>query len=541
MTYEVLARRLRPARFSELIGQDQTVRALTNALDSGRLHHAYLFTGTRGVGKTTIARILAKCLNCEKGITSDPCGTCSACTDIKENRFLDLIEVDAASRTGVDDTRDLLENAQYLPSQGRFKVYLIDEVHMLSTASFNALLKTLEEPPEHIKFLLATTDPKKVPVTVLSRCLQFQLRNLSSVSIANYLQKVLDNEGVGYEIPAIEVIAKNAQGSARDALSLTDQAIAFGDGNISNKNVVDMLGVVGRDEVGSMLEALESGSSKKVFEFSAELAERNTSFSELLKSIIESFHEMAVEISLGKSIDKTFSAEELQLYYQIALVGLRDIDIVPDERSGFEMTMLRMLSFSPHPDSKVPQRREPEFQHDNDKPTSSVQSSESQDLPVIENSKSAIRKEDPLNDDGGKLLAIESVANEAVESVNNVNWAAKIDAMNLGGISRMIAENSIVTKWELPIVELRLDQDHDTLLSPHLESEICDEISKLEEIKVSLSFEVGVVTVETIAKLNQRLERERQARAEAAINNDPKISGILDEFEGEIKEIKPLG
>lgn len=541
MTYEVLARRLRPSRFSELIGQDQTVRALANALDSGRLHHAYLFTGTRGVGKTTVARILAKCLNCEKGITSDPCGSCSACAEIKENRFMDLIEVDAASRTGVDDTRELLENAQYLPSRGRFKVYLIDEVHMLSTASFNALLKTLEEPPEHIKFLLATTDPKKVPVTVLSRCLQFQLRNLSSDSITNYLQKVLDDEGVGYEIPAIEVIAKNAQGSARDALSLTDQAIAFGDGNISHENVVDLLGVVGRDEVNAMLEALESGSSQRIFQFSAELAERNTSFSELLKGMIESLHEMAVEISLGKSIDKTFSAEELQLYYQIALVGLRDINIVPDERSGFEMTLLRMLSFSPHPDSKVTQRRSQGDDYDSVEPTSSP-SDESENLTLSESSTPVIESKDQLDDSGDSSLSEEAISNnEGVVVAENVNWAAKIDAMDLGGISRMIAENSIVTKWEMPTVELRLDQNHDTLLSSQLENEISEALSKLEGVELSLSFEVGLVTVETVAKLNQRLEEERQARAEAAINSDPKVSGILDEFEGEIKEIKPVG
>jgi len=539
MTYEVLARRLRPSRFSELIGQDQTVRALANALDSGRLHHAYLFTGTRGVGKTTVARILAKCLNCDNGITSDPCGSCSSCIEIKENRFIDLIEVDAASRTGVDDTRDLLENAQYLPSKGRFKVYLIDEVHMLSTASFNALLKTLEEPPDHIKFLLATTEPKKVPVTVLSRCLQFQLRNLSPVSIANYLQKVLDDEGVGYEVSAVEVIAKNAQGSARDALSLTDQAIAFGDGNISHANVVDMLGVVGRDEINSMLEALESGSSNRVFQFSAELAERNTSFSELLKGLIESLHEMAVEISLGKSIDKAFGAEELQLYYQIALVGLRDINIVPDERSGFEMTMLRMLSFAPQPDSKVPKRQKQEVESDPaELPAAPAENLKPDDSLATDDSKSQAENKSLLSDSIESHLTEETETTQAVESVN---WAAKIDAMDLGGISRMIAENAIVTKWELPIVALKLDQDHDTLLSPQLESEISEAISKLEEVEVSLSFEIGLVTVETVAKLNQRLEKERQARAEAAINNDPKISGILDEFEGEIKEIKPIG
>ena len=540
MTYEVLARRLRPSRFSELIGQDQTVRALANALDSDRLHHAYLFTGTRGVGKTTVARILAKCLNCEQGVTSDPCGNCSACTEIKENRFMDLIEVDAASRTGVDDTRDLLENAQYLPSKGRFKVYLIDEVHMLSTASFNALLKTLEEPPGHIKFLLATTDPKKVPVTVLSRCLQFQLRNLSTISIADYLKKILDDEDVGYDIPAVEVIAKNAQGSVRDALSLTDQAIAFGNGNISHSNVVDMLGVVGRDEVNAMLEALDAGSSKQIMEFSAGLAERNTSFSELLKGMIELLHEMAVDLSLGKEIAKSFTSEELQLYYQIALVGLRDINIVPDERSGFEMTMLRMLAFAPEQDSAVPKRINGENQKEANTDESSFAGNKSEDQSLPEISEDFQNKIGP--ETSSEVLGSEkSESMDELVGIDILEWAKRIEAMDLGGISRMIAENSVVMQWNLPKVQLMLDQDHDTLLSSQLVDELSEALTKLENTKISLSFEVGLVDVETVAKMKIRKEKERQTKAEAAINGDPAISGILGEFGGEIKEIKPIG
>ena len=540
MTYEVLARRLRPSRFSELIGQDQTVRALANALDSDRLHHAYLFTGTRGVGKTTVARILAKCLNCEQGVTSDPCGNCSACTEIKENRFMDLIEVDAASRTGVDDTRDLLENAQYLPSKGRFKVYLIDEVHMLSTASFNALLKTLEEPPGHIKFLLATTDPKKVPVTVLSRCLQFQLRNLSTISIADYLKKILDDEDVGYDIPAVEVIAKNAQGSVRDALSLTDQAIAFGNGNVSHSNVVDMLGVVGRDEVNAMLEALDAGSSKQIMEFSAGLAERNTSFSELLKGMIELLHEMAVDLSLGKEIAKSFTSEELQLYYQIALVGLRDINIVPDERSGFEMTMLRMLAFAPEQDSAVPKRINGENQKEANTDESSFAGNKSEDQSLPEISEDFQNKIGP--ETSSEVLGSEkSESMDELVGIDILEWAKRIEAMDLGGISRMIAENSVVMQWNLPKVQLMLDQDHDTLLSPQLVEELSEALTKLESTQISLSFKVGLVDVETVAKMKIRKEKERQTKAEAAINGDPTISGILGEFGGEIKEIKPIG
>ena len=280
MSYEVLARKLRPSGFDALVGQEHVVRALTHALDHDRLHHAYLFTGTRGVGKTTIARILAKSLNCEQGVSSTPCGVCSVCTEVKENRFIDLIEVDAASRTGVDDTRELLENAQYMPTRGRYKVYLIDEVHMLSIASFNALLKTLEEPPEHVKFLLATTDPKKVPVTVLSRCLQFQLKNISAQTIVDYLTDVLASEGINFEPPALTVIARSAQGSMRDALSLIDQAIAFGRGELKQADVISMLGVVGRDEVSALMQALAAGSASDLLALSAELAERNADFAQ---------------------------------------------------------------------------------------------------------------------------------------------------------------------------------------------------------------------------------------------------------------------
>jgi len=537
MTYEVLARRLRPSVFSELIGQDQTVRALTNALDSGRLHHAYLFTGTRGVGKTTIARILAKCLNCEEGVSSQPCGKCSACLGIKENSFIDLIEVDAASRTGVDDTRELLENTQYLPSNGRFKVYLIDEVHMLSTASFNALLKTLEEPPDHVKFLLATTDPKKVPVTVLSRCLQFQLRNLSAQSISGYLEGILNTEGVDFDSAAIEVIAKNALGSVRDALSLTDQAIAHGDGHVSHDNVVDMLGVVGRDEIDSILSALEAGSARQIIEFSSELAERNTNFSDLLKGVIEALHALAVDCSLGKTLDKNFTPEELQLYYQIALVGLRDINVVPDERSGFEMTMLRMLSFAPSPFSSVPSRNKNVNDSEASPSLDDTQDFSDASLGATSSAEpSQVLKEEL----GGRASETSTQETGFVSHDQEIDWEQKIDEMGLGGISRMIAENSVVSKWQLPNIKLILDSNHDALLSPQLTEELQEAICLGEGREVSLKIETGVLEQETIAKKKVKLEAEMQASAEAVVKDDPKITGLLDEFEGELKEVKPL-
>ena len=347
MSYQVLARRLRPRDFQGLVGQDHVVRALCNGLDSGRVHHAYLFTGTRGVGKTTIARVLAKCLNCEAGVSSKPCGTCSICREIEENRFIDLIEVDAASRTRIDDTRELLDNAQYLPARGRYKVYLIDEVHMLSASSFNAFLKTLEEPPEHVKFLLATTDPKKVPVTVLSRCLQFQLKNIGRDEIARYIGEVLEGEGIEFEPGAVRVIAKSGQGSMRDALSITDQAIAYSQGKLTAGDVAAMVGAAGRDETAAVIEALSSGDPRQVLQVSAALAEMSADFGSVLAELLEALHAMAVQAALGESGDATLSPEAVQLYYQIALMGYRDLHVGPDPKTCFEMTLLRMLAFAP--------------------------------------------------------------------------------------------------------------------------------------------------------------------------------------------------
>ena len=347
MSYQVLARRLRPKDFDGLVGQDHVVRALRNGLDSGRVHHAYLFTGTRGVGKTTIARILAKSLNCEAGVSSSPCGACSICREVEENRFIDLVEVDAASRTRVDDTRELLDNAQYLPSRGRYKVYLIDEVHMLSASSFNAFLKTLEEPPEHVKFLLATTDPKKVPVTVLSRCLQFQLKNIGRDEIARYIGEVLAAEEVEFEPEAVRIIAKSARGSMRDALSITDQAIAYSQGALAAADVAAMVGAAGRDETGAVMEALASGDPGRVLALSAALADKSVDFGSVLAELLEALHGMAVGQALGETAEGGLSPEAVQLYYQIALLGYRDLHVGPDPKTGFEMTLLRMLAFAP--------------------------------------------------------------------------------------------------------------------------------------------------------------------------------------------------
>ncbi|WP_106420447.1 DNA polymerase III subunit gamma/tau [Salinicola tamaricis] len=376
MSYQVLARKWRPRTFHELVGQEHVSRALVNALDQGRLHHAYLFTGTRGVGKTTLARILAKCLNCEQGVGSTPCGVCQTCRDIDDGRFVDLIEVDAASRTKVEDTRELLDNVQYAPTQGRFKVYLIDEVHMLSTHSFNALLKTLEEPPPHVKFLLATTDPQKLPVTVLSRCLQFTLKNMPPERVVEHLTRVLEAEQVAFEPPALWLLGKAADGSMRDAMSLTDQAIAFGQGEIRRDDVAAMLGTLDHAHLLALAEALAAVDAERLLAEVAALAEQGPDFAGILDEIAGLMHRLAIAQMVPSALDNghgdrdqllamasRFTAEDVQLYYQIALQGRGDIDSAPDTRTALEMTLLRMLAFRPQgvptpPQTDLPLRGE---------------------------------------------------------------------------------------------------------------------------------------------------------------------------------------
>ncbi|MDX1694102.1 MAG: DNA polymerase III subunit gamma/tau, partial [Ketobacteraceae bacterium] len=360
MSYQVLARKWRPRTFREMVGQEHVLKALINALDHGRLHHAYLFTGTRGVGKTTIARILAKSLNCEAGISSDPCGQCSSCVEIDEGRFVDLIEVDAASRTKVEDTREILDNVQYAPTRGRYKVYLIDEVHMLSGHSFNALLKTLEEPPEHVKFLLATTDPQKLPVTILSRCLQFSLKAMSPERVVGHLKNVLEKEMVPFEETALWALGRAADGSMRDALSLTDQAISFGGGKVSDVDVRAMLGSIDREYVYHLLDCLREKDGARLLETIARMSEQSPDYAGVLADLISALHRLAMAQVAPDAVDdsdgaraqvldmaQAFTAEEVQLYYQTALLGRKDLPLAPDARSGFEMILLRMLLFRP--------------------------------------------------------------------------------------------------------------------------------------------------------------------------------------------------
>ncbi|KHL75710.1 DNA polymerase III subunit gamma/tau [Pseudomonas putida] len=367
MSYQVLARKWRPRSFREMVGQAHVLKALINALDNQRLHHAYLFTGTRGVGKTTIARIIAKCLNCETGITSTPCGTCSVCREIDEGRFVDLIEIDAASRTKVEDTRELLDNVQYAPSRGRFKVYLIDEVHMLSTHSFNALLKTLEEPPPYVKFILATTDPQKLPATILSRCLQFSLKNMSPERVVEHLSHVLEAENVPFEPDALWLLGRAADGSMRDAMSLTDQAIAFGEGRVLAADVRAMLGSLDHGQVYGVLQALLEGDARALLEAVRNLAEQGPDWSGVLAEMLNVLHRVAIAQALPEAVDNgqgdrdrvlalasALPAEDVQFYYQMGLIGRRDLPLAPDPRGGFEMVLLRMLAFRPADSDDAP-------------------------------------------------------------------------------------------------------------------------------------------------------------------------------------------
>ncbi len=371
MSYLVLARKWRPRNFEEIVGQEHVVRTLKHALDNERLHHAYLFTGTRGVGKTTLARILAKALNCGSGVSSTPCNECSACNEIDEGRFIDLIEVDAASRTKVEDTRALLENVHFSATAGRYKVYLIDEIHMLSGHSFNALLKTLEEPPEHVKFLMATTDPQKLPVTVLSRCIQFNLRAMDSNEISAQMTTILEQENIEFSADAINSIARQSRGSMRDGLSILDQAISYTNGKLEEGPVREMLGMLSQDFLFELLTAIANQDPDKMLEITARMSEQSVNYESALDDVLLKLHELSLlkvtpqivteradNINELKQLESQLSKEEIQLYYQIALIGKRDLPLAPDPQTGFEMVLMRMLAFHPESGSPTGQRKE---------------------------------------------------------------------------------------------------------------------------------------------------------------------------------------
>ncbi len=553
MSYQVLARKYRPRTFTEMVGQEHVLRALINGLDHDRLHHAYLFTGTRGVGKTTVARVLAKCLNCEQGISGTPCGTCGACLEIDEGRFVDLIEVDAASRTRVEDTRDLLDNVQYAPSRGRYKIYLVDEVHMLSSHSFNALLKTLEEPPPHVKFLLATTDPQRLPMTVLSRCLQFNLKRLPASLIAAHLARVLGEEGVDHEERAVQRLALAADGSIRDALSLTDQGIAFGGGSVRDEDVRTMLGSIEDDHVLELLEALASTDSAAVLEAVERLAERAPDFADVLAALLSTLHMLALDQAIPGSMDgdhpdvdrlralsARLSPEDVQLFYQIALTGRRDLPMSPDPRLGFEMVLLRMLAFRPVGTAPPPVSAEPErhgrgaveqpsarARADSGPPRSQAQQS------VGANSGHEVQ---PVAGPATGASGRESPANR-VEDDGIPPWQELLAQLELSGMSQALAMHCAWGGLENGVVRLLLDQAHAHLRSPPLEERIRQALERRLGKPVRLRIEAVEADDgggKTPAAQAGAARRRRQQEAEEAIASDPTVSALQEMFDAEV-------
>ena len=522
MSYLVLARKYRPRAFADVVGQEHVVRALANALDNARLHHAYLFTGTRGVGKTTLARILAACLNCETGVTSTPCGVCPACEAIAAGRFMDLIEVDAASRTGVDDTRDLLNNAQFLPGQGRFKVYLIDEVHMLTGHSFNALLKTLEEPPEHVKFLLATTEARKIPITVLSRCLQFHLKNMLPETIEGQLARILADEAVEAEPAALAAIARSARGSMRDALSIADQAISHGAGSIDAQSVNAMLGIAGRDEIGVLLEALAARNGEALLAAADELSRRSLDLAAVLGELQHAFHDLAVAAELGSEPEppydrfaRSFSAEDLQIYYQIALLGARDLPFAPDPKVGFDMTLVRLLSFEPLGSTS------------NTGPVPPV-TSRAQSMPKGEGGSAAMQTA-PAR---GAAPPQDSAEPASPESLA---WHDLVAVMAPEGVTLMILEHANLIAKDSAVWTIRLAQDHHALLNDTQRDEISALVERHEGRPIELRYEVGELAAETPAARKARLKSEREAEAKAALLGDANVQVLLSEFDARLE------
>ena len=534
MSYQVLARKWRPRSFTSLVGQEHVVRALIHALASQRLHHAYLFTGTRGVGKTTLARILAKSLNCETGVTDTPCGLCSACQEIDAGRFVDLLEVDAATNTRVDEMRQLLENAVYAPTRGRYKVYVIDEVHMLSNSAFNSMLKTLEEPPEHVKFILATTDPQKIPVTVLSRCLQFNLKQMPPASIATHLGRVLEAEGVGYDLQALGLIARSAAGSMRDALSLLDQAIAHGAGTVDEAQVRAMLGTVDLDYLYSILEAVQCGDSGELLRLAADMAMRSLSFGAALQELASLLTRLQVAQCAPVSVDNEdpdrvrllglaakLSPNFVQLAYQIVIHGRADLAMAPDEYAGFVMTLLRLHGFSPESVADVV-----------DAVKTSVQRGSARHVQTISPASA------PLLPTSGVLTKVVDKAKEAPER----KWHGMIAALQLNGLARELAQHCELRELNDSECVLRLAPAHALLQMKPAPDKLQQALREYLGRPVTVCFELAPTVGDTPAVTAVRERREQQDQAIASIEKDAFVRDVIENFDASLVEssIKPI-
>lgn len=535
MSYIALARKWRPRTFSQLVGQEHINNALINSLNQQRLHHAYLFTGTRGVGKTSVARLLAKALNCEQGISAEPCLECDACVAIEQGRFIDLIEIDGASRTRVEDTREILENVQYAPTNGRFKIYLIDEVHMLSQHSFNALLKTLEEPPSHVKFLLATTDPQKLPVTVLSRCLQFNLKHIQANVISQQLQFILEQENFPYDLDVLPILALAARGSMRDALSLLDQSIATCGDRLRTSDVKSSLGYTQHDYAIQLLHALADFTPEALLTISKSIADEGGNFRYVLDEMLSYLHQMSIcqtiknnsplisPLSEISDLSLRFTAEDTQLFYQIALKGTQEMSLAPTMAIGFEMTLLRLYTFKP-----LPQQQLPALAHNTDLKTTPpvLKTPEPQSTPEL------VAETQPIISNDASLHS---------ETTTDSAWGSILLKLNLQGLALSAAENAELISKSEGTVLLRVSKGHQSLFTPSILSRIEDALSRYykEPIKLKLNSDKEVVSTPHIQK--QITLKKNDEEAALSLDNDPFFQQLKEEFSAELVKgsIKP--
>ncbi|MHB1175951.1 MAG: DNA polymerase III subunit gamma/tau [Sulfuriferula sp.] len=548
MAYQVLARKWRPKSFAELAGQEHVVRALSNALTQNRLHHAYLFTGTRGVGKTTVARILAKALNCETGIGATPCGVCSACTQIDSGRFVDLLELDAASNTGIDNMREVLDNAQYAPTVGRFKVYIIDEVHMLSKAAFNSMLKTLEEPPEHVKFILATTDPQKIPVTVLSRCLQFNLKQMAPEMVREHLDKVLGLEGIPSEPAALRLIARAAAGSMRDALSLLDQAIAYGNGQVLEDTVRSMLGAIDQRYLFNLLNALVAADGAALLGEADQMAARSIAFDAALQELGALLHKIALAQTVPAALPddlperdailelaQRIDAETVQLYYQISILGRRDLALAPDEFAGFTMTLLRMLAF-------VPDMGGTHISAPSDAPVMSRPVRPAPVLVAREPDAQAVSAPPPAAPVSTQNVPPEPVPAAAPSQITafDGDWTALVTTLKLGGQARMLAVHSELESCAGDCLQLRVPVAHKHLADKSYQDKLREAISTHFGRPMRLQVSLAEGEANTPVRQQNEARAARQSEAEAVIAADPFVQDVMQQFDARVVEIKSI-
>ena len=558
MAHQVLARKWRPRNFADVIGQDHVVRALSNALESGRIHHAYLFTGTRGVGKTTLARILAKALNCETGVTANPCGKCAACLDIDAGRFVDLLEVDAATNTKVDEMRELLETAQYAPVSGRYKVYIIDEVHMLSKSAFNAMLKTLEEPPAHVEFILATTDPQKLPITVLSRCLQFNLKNMPPPLMVKHLSKILGAEDIRFDVPALEMLARAAEGSVRDSLSLLDQAIAYGAGEVRGDHVAAMLGALDQSYLFSILDCVATQDAKRMVDEIEHLAARSVSFDITLKDLAGLLSRIALAQSVGnrggaasdapdtekiQQIAATLTPPQIQVFYQIALLGRRDLSLAPDEQSGITMTLLRMLAFAGGTRSgdavaATTTQVEP---GEGSAPRRSVASSSEANYGVVSvNARmgAPLQPKERLAPVTTRTLPDQYQSGEVVPRHNaivfNGDWPTFVSSLNLSGLAGMLARQCEFKSFNNGVLELNLPEPQKHLAEKAYQEKLKSELVPRLGANLRMNVSIGDAAGASLAAHEDRKRSQQQRAAEVAIDQDPFIKHLRQDFGAEI-------